>query len=170
MSEEFDRAKWTMPPALPVFIAMAVVAALIAVASWYFRRPVAKGGIETVTAVELADHKSVLVAITVNFANATDKTLYLKSASAALATDGGSFTDDAASIADFDRYFQAFPDLRQGGADSLKPETKVPPGGAQRGMIIVSFPVNKDTFDKRKSLAVTVVPYDQLPVELVQGR
>jgi len=35
------------------------------------------------------------------------------------------------------------------------------PGGRTKGTIIVSFPVSKDDFEKRKSLAVIVEPYDQ---------
>jgi hypothetical protein len=49
------------------------------------------------------------------------------------------------------------------------PEMKIVPGGEQKGTIIVSFPVNEDTFNKRKSLSVTVEPYDQRPLVISSG-
>jgi hypothetical protein len=43
------------------------------------------------------------------------------------------------------------------------------PGTQQKGTIIVSFPVAKDAFDKRKSISVTIQPYDQpLPIVLTK--
>ena len=47
-------------------------------------------------------------------------------------------------------------------------ETKIPPGGKQHGTIIVSFPINKDAFDKRQSLSVVVSSYDQRDVVLTK--
>ena len=40
------------------------------------------------------------------------------------------------------------------------------PGGQIKGTIIVSFPITPDAFASRKSLKVTIQPYDQ-PVPLV---
>jgi hypothetical protein len=66
---------------------------------------------------------------------------------------------------DLDRYFQAFPALKESAEPPLSPETKMLPGSEQRGTIIVSFKVTKEAFDQRKSLSVSVQPYDQqLPV------
>ena len=48
-------------------------------------------------------------------------------------------------------------------------EAKLPPGAEQRGTIIVSFRVPKIAFDKRKSVTVTIQPYDrQQPVVLTK--
>ncbi len=62
---------------------------------------------------------------------------------------------------DFDRYYQAFPALKENAQPPLVTEAKLLPGAEQRGTIIVSFPVTKDTVDKRKSVVVTIQPYDQ---------
>jgi len=88
---------------------------------------------------------------------------------ATLETAGGKFSDQPASAADFERYFQAFPDLKQHALAALKPETKIEPDGQTAGTILVSFPVTAQDFAGRKSLTVTVHPYDQ-PVALVLGK
>jgi len=46
------------------------------------------------------------------------------------------------------------------------PETKLQPGAEQKGTIIVNFPLTKDAVDNRKSVAVTIRPYDQ-PLDVV---
>jgi hypothetical protein len=84
-------------------------------------------------------------------------------------TDKGKFTDDAASAIDFDRYYQAYPTLKAHALPALMPEMKIMPGGELKGTVIVSFPVNQDTFNKRKSLSVTVEPYDQRALVLTSG-
>ena len=70
------------------------------------------------------------------------------------------------SPADFDRYFQAFPTLKQHALTPLEREAKIDPGGRTEGTIIVAFPVTPDAFATRKSLKVTIQPYFQ-PVPLV---
>jgi hypothetical protein len=45
-------------------------------------------------------------------------------------------------------------------------ETKIQPGQKASGTIMVSFPVTKDAFDKRKSIAVTLTPYDEIPLTI----
>jgi hypothetical protein len=44
------------------------------------------------------------------------------------------------------------------------PEARLDPKSKTSGMIVVSFPVTQDVFNARKSLTVTVTPYDELPV------
>jgi hypothetical protein len=46
---------------------------------------------------------------------------------------------------------------------------KIPPGGEQKGTVLVSFPVTKEQFDARKELNVTIEPYDQNPIVLRQN-
>ena len=70
---------------------------------------------------------------------------------------------------DFDRYFQAFPALKQGAQAALMPETKILPGQETHGTVIVSFPGKQDEFDNRHSISVIIQPYDQpLPVILAK--
>jgi hypothetical protein len=100
--------------------------------------------------------------------NTADKPLWIHTLKARLTTaDNQTFDDDAASAVDLDRYFQAFPALKESSEPPLSPETKLLAGAEQRGTIIVGFKVAKDAFDQRKSLTVTIQPYDQvLPVVL----
>jgi hypothetical protein len=100
--------------------------------------------------------------------NTTDKPLWIHTLKAQLTTaDDKAFEDEAASVVDLDRYFQAFPALKESAEPPLSPETKLSAGTDQRGTIIVGFKVTKETFDQRKSLAVSIQPYDQvLPIVL----
>ena len=107
-----------------------------------------------------------MVAINVTVHNSGEKSLWIHDIKAKIATDGGEFTDEAASAIDFDRYFQAFPVLKTHALAAIPPETKIAPGGQAQGTVVVSFPVTQDVFDKRKSLSVVIQPYDQ-PLPLV---
>jgi hypothetical protein len=170
LGEEFDKAKWTLPPAQIVAIAIAGVAIVLAIVMYVARyKPVSAGSLGDVASVELADHNSVLVAINVTVRNIGQKPLWIHEMGAEVETDKGKFTDHAASAIDFDRYYQAYPTLKQKALPALMPEMKIAPGGEQKGTIIVSFPVNEDTFNKRKSLSVTVEPYDQRPLLISSG-
>jgi len=170
LGEEFDRARWTLPPAQIVAIAIAGVAIVVAIVMYVARyKPVSAGSLGDVASVELADHNSVLVAVNVTVRNIGQKPLWIHEISAGVDTDKGKFTDTAASAVDFDRYYQAYPMLKQHALPALMPEMKLAPGGEKSGTVIVSFPVNEDTFNKRKSLSVTVEPYDQRPLVLTSG-
>jgi hypothetical protein len=170
LGEEFDQAKWTLPPAQIVAIAIAGVAIVLAIVMYMARyKPVSAGSLGDVASVELADHNSVLVAINVTVRNIGEKPLWIHEMGAEVETDKGKFSDHAASAIDFDRYYQAYPTLKQKALPALMPEMKIAPGGEQKGTIIVSFPVNEDTFNKRKSLSVTVEPYDQRALVISSG-
>jgi hypothetical protein len=108
----------------------------------------------------------IMVAINVAFQNNGIKPYWIHTIKADLDTGSATFSDDAASPADFDRYFQAFPTLKQHALAPLEREAKIIPGGHIQGTIIVAFPVTPDAFANRKSLKVTIQPYDQ-PVPLV---
>ncbi|HWR17658.1 MAG TPA: DUF4352 domain-containing protein [Terriglobales bacterium] len=168
MSEEFDRARWTLPPVGIVFIALGIVAVVVAIFSYGFRaKPVAAGGIGEVNAVQLQDN-TILSAITLTVSNTTEKSWYIKEISATVQTDQGEQTDTAATAVDSERYFQAFPDLGKGTAPILKFDQKINPGQQVTGTIVVSFPITKDQFDARKSLKVTILPFDNRPFTLTK--
>ena len=170
LGEEFDRPRWTLPPAQIVAIALAGVAVVLAIVMYVERyKPVSAGVLGDVSSVELADHNSVMAAINVTVHNIGQKPLWVHEISAGVDTDKGKFTDTAASAVDFDRYYQAYPSLKQHALPALMPEMKIAPGGELKGTVIVSFPVNEDTFNKRKSLSVTVLPYDQRPLVISSG-
>ena len=163
MGEEFSKAKWTLPPIGIVGIALGVVAIIVGIFAFTMRaKPGAAGTIDDVGVVQI-DPNSVMVVVQNSLTNVAVKPFWVKNVTAKLqADDGKEYPDTAASIADFERYFQAFPDLKQhASADPLKPDTKIPAGGSLRGSAIFSFPVSREAFDKRKSLAIIIEPYDQ---------
>ncbi len=167
IGEEFGTAKKNLPPVKIVAIGVGVVA-VIAIILALVQRPhsATAGSIDDVVSVEVPDQNMVMVAINVSFQNNGVKSYWIHTIKADLDTTSGSFTDDAASPADFDRYFQAFPALKQHALAPLEREAKITPGGRIAGTVIVAFPVTPDAFANRKSLKVTIQPYDQ-PVPLV---
>jgi hypothetical protein len=167
ITEEFDSAKRSLPPAVPVVIALVIVAIVVAVIAFMERsKPVAQGGIDAVFASQPADMTNTMVVLQITLRNVGDKALYIKSISANLKTDQGDQSDDAASPSDYDRYFAAYPDLREHATQPLTVESKIMPGAEQKGTVLVAFPVTEQQFNGRKDLNVTVVPYDQSPIVL----
>jgi len=167
ITEEFDSAKRTLPPFAPVAIALVVVAIVVGVIAFVFRaKPVAQGGIEAVYVSQPANMTNSMVLLQVTLRNVGDKTLYIKTITANLKTDQGDLSDDAAAPSDYDRYFMAYPDLKEHSAEALRVEMKIAPGAEQKGAVLVSFPVTKQQFDARKDLNVTIEPYDQTPIVL----
>lgn len=169
IGDEFGTAKRNLPPARIVLVGIAAIAIVVAIVAFHQRpKPQGAGSIDFVAAAEVPGQNIVLVAITLTLRNAADKSLWIHTLKAQLTTaDGRSYEDEAASAVDLDRYFQAFPPLKESSEPPLSPETKLLAGTAQRGTIVVSFPVTKEAFDQRKSLAVTIQPYDQpLPIVL----
>jgi len=167
IGEEFGTAKKNLPPAKIVLIGVGVIAVVALIAS-LAQRPhsATAGSIDDVVSVEIPDQNMVMVAINVSFQNNGTKPYWIHTIKADLDTTSGSFSDDAASPADFDRYFQAFPTLKQHALAPLEREAKINPGGRTAGTIIVAFPVAPEAFANRKALKVTIQPYDQ-PVPLV---
>ena len=133
-------------------------------------KPQAYGSLDNVAAVAIPDQSSTMVALTFTIHNTSDKILYVHTIESKLkSASGEDSTADAVSAVDFDRYFQAFPALKQNAQSALMPETKILPGNEAHGTVIVSFPVNQDDFNKRQSLSVEIQPYDQpLPVVLTK--
>ncbi len=167
LTEEFDSPKRSLPAAVPVVIALAIVGIVVGVIAYLERsKPVAQGGIDAVHTSQPEDVTNTMVAIQVTLRNVGDKALYIKSISANLKTDLGDQSDDAAAASDYDRYLSAYPDLRQHVTQPLTVETKIMPGAEQKGTVLVAFPISELQFTDRKDLNVTVVPYDQNPIVL----
>lgn len=167
ITEEFDSAKRSLPPAVPVVIALVIVAIVLGVVAFVERsKPVAQGGIDAVYASRPANMTSTMVLLQVTVTNVGDKALYIKSITTNLKTDQGDQSDDAAAPTDYDRYFEAYPDLRPHATQPLTVETKIMPGDEQKGTVLVAFPVTEQEFNARKDLNVTIVPYDQNPLVL----
>ena len=171
IAEEFGTARRNLPPAGIVLICLAAVAIIVGIFAFKERaKPQGAGSIDSVAAAEVPDQNTLLAAVTLTLRNTGEKPLWIHTLKARLTTaDDKTFDDDAASGVDLDRYAQAFPVLKENAQAPLLPETKILPGTEHRGTIVVSFPVTKQAFDQRKSLAVSIQPYDQpLPVILTK--
>lgn len=167
IGEEFGTASKNLPSAKIVLIVLACIVVIAVVVSLVERpHATATGAIDDVVAVEIPLQNSVMVAINVSFQNNGKKPFWIHDIKAELDTGTERHNDSAASAVDFDRYFQAFPALKEHALDPLKREGMVEPGNNTKGTIIVSFPVTPDVFAARKSLSVTILPYDQ-PLPLV---
>ena len=167
IGEEFGTAKKNLPPLKMLAITIAVVAIGFFIYALTQRSVSnASGAINDISSVEIPNQNSVMVAINISMTNNGKKPYWIHTIEAALETASGKFTDQPAAAVDFDRYFQAFPDLRQHALAPLKAETKILPGEQVAGTIVVTFPVLPDAFAARKSLTVTIQPYDQ-PIPLV---
>ena len=169
IGDEFGTARRNLPPAGIVLICIAAVAVIVGIFAFTERpKPQGAGSIDLVAAAEVPGQNMILAAITMTLRNTTKKPLWIHTLKAQLTTaDGNTFDDEAASAVDLDRYFQAFPALKESSEPPLPPETKLLAGAEQKGTIIVSFKVTREAFDQRKSLTVTIQPYDQvLPVVL----
>lgn len=170
IGEEFGTAKRNLPPANIVAIGVALVLVVGAIGFYLGRaKPQGAGSIDNIASAEVPNQNMTLVAITVTLRNTGEKPLWIHSVQGRLSTDAGEFTDVPVSAVDFDRYFQAFPVLKDHSGPALIAETKLAPGEETHGTVIVSFPVTQDGFDKRKSVSVAVQPYDQ-PVPIVLTR
>ncbi|HZP24908.1 MAG TPA: hypothetical protein VFB04_15795 [Terriglobales bacterium] len=164
--DEFGTAKRNLPPAAPVAIALVVVAIIVGIVAYTQRaKPAAQGHIDGVWFSQPAGMSSPMLLLEITLHNSSDKIFYIKSIQAAIKTDQGEQSDEAASASDYSRYLQAYPELG-GHSPALQVETKIPPGGEQKGSVMVTFPITQQQFDARKDLTVTIEPYDQRPVVL----
>jgi hypothetical protein len=170
IADEFGTAKRNLPPAKIVVLAISAVLVVVGIASFLHRaKPQASGSLDNVTAAEIPGQSSTLVALTFTLRNTADKILYVHNIRGKLNSASSEFSSEAVSAVDFDRYFQAFPLLKNGAQPALSPEAKLQPGEAVTRTVIVAFPVNLDAFNQRHSVSVIVEPYDQpLPVILTK--
>jgi hypothetical protein len=167
MAEEFGTARKSLPPVKIVAIGVAAIV-LVALIVAFIQRPrsAASGTIDDVAAVEIPNQSSVMVAITVSIHNGGTKPFWIRGMDAEVDTGSGQFKDDAAAAVDAQRYLQAFPMLQQHALAPLKSDVMLDPGAQTKGTMLVTFPILPDAFANRKSLKVTIHPYDQ-PVALV---
>lgn len=185
MTEELDSARWSLPPLVPVLIAAVVLGLVLGTYLLSSRKPPTSAG-TAIQVIALPMHieskgsiapgqegtvdqnvetrDSVMVNIALDVKNAIDRPMYLKGIEGKLVTDKGEFTDNAAPASDYERILQAYPELSIAGAKPFQVESSVPPHVDQRGLAVFSFPVTRDSWDKRKSLQATVSFYDHAPL------
>lgn len=162
IGEEYGTAKKNLPPAKIVVIAIVAVAIVVAIMSFVKRaKPQASGSLDNVVAVEIPGQTSTMVALSFTLHNTSDKMLYVHTLQGKVKTALGDSEGDAVSAVDFDRYFQAFPALKNGAQPPLTPETKIQPSESVTRTIIVAFPIALEAFSKRQATSVVIWPYDQ---------
>ncbi len=151
ITEEFDSPRRTLPPALPLAIALVVVVVFIVGVAYIFRsKPVAQGQIDNVFISQKKDQPNSMLAIQVTLKATGDKPLYIKGITAELNTLHDSYTDEAASASDYGRYFQGYPELKDHAMKPIAVEDKIPPGAQESGTVIVSFPVDPNEFQSQE--------------------
>jgi hypothetical protein len=170
IADEFGTAKRNLPPVTILLMATAGVL-LIAGSAAFFQRakPQGAGSLDNVTAVSIPNQNAVLVALTFTLHNSGKKSLWVHGIQGKLVTSAGELSSDAVSAVDFDRYYQAFPALKEDAQPALAPENKLQPGQEIKRTVIVSFPVALVDFKERRSASVVIQPYDQ-PVPIVLSK
>jgi hypothetical protein len=170
ISEEYGTARKNMPPAGIVAICVAVVAIIAAVYALTHRaHALSSGTIDDVVVVPVPGQDMVMVAINISLENQEEQSTVIRAISATADIAGNKLTDEAAPAVDAQRYFQAFPALKQHALNLLMTaQNRINPGGKLSGTIVVSFPVTADAFAGRKSLSVIVAPYDEMPIVMTK--
>jgi hypothetical protein len=170
IGDEFGTAKRNLPPIKVLLLTLAGVLLVAGVASFLQRaKPQAAGSLDGVIAVQIPNQNASLVALTFTLRNSGKKPLWVHDIKGKLVTASGELTSEAVSAVDFDRYYQAFPELKANAEPALAPEDKLQLGQEVKRTVIVSFPVTLDAFNQRRSVSVAVQPYDQpLPVVLTK--
>ncbi len=167
MAEEFDKAKWTMPPVLPVAIAAIAILVIGGVVAFTTRpKPIMTCSIDKIARVDQGD--STIVAVRVELENVSDKQAWVRDIdSEVLMPNGKRYTNHSAPASDINGYLKALPALQQAKADPMGGQLKVPAKGSFTGVIVFSYPIDGDAFDGRKAFTLKIALYDQ-PTLVVQ--
>ena len=170
IADEFGTAKRNLPPAKVLLLATAGVLIIAGIAAFFQRAtPQGAGSLDNVSAVAIPGQNAVLVALTFTLHNSGKKSLWMHGIQGKVVTSTGELSSDAVSAVDFDRYYQAFPELKENAQPALAPEDKLQPGQETKRTVIVSFPVALPDFKDRRSVSVVIQPYDQpLPIVLTK--
>lgn len=169
IGEEYGTARKNLPPAGILAICIVLVLVIVAAYSLTHRaHALSSGSIDDVTAVAVPGQDMMMVAINVTVHNNAEKPSWIHTIQATLDTGKDKHDDDASPAVDAQRYFQAFPTLKQHAIAFLLPEARLDPQSKTSGTIVVSFPVTENVFNARKSLTVTLKPYDELPVVITK--
>jgi hypothetical protein len=185
MSEELDSARWSLPPIMPVVIAAAVLGLILGTYLVSSKKPPTSTGLALrVVAMPLHTESSgsimpggegtldrdvektdsVMVNIVLNVKNAIQRPMYLKNVQGKLVTDKGEYNDDAAPASDYERIVLAYPEINIPGNKPLRSESTILPNADQQGVVVFSFPITREEWDKRKSLQAQVNFYDHAPL------
>lgn len=150
---------------IPILIVL-LVAGLIGLMAWQLlgNHGVGTVSVTKATAVEMPPGDRVVVEVELAIQNTTDKPLKYHSTELKLTTDKQEFKDEPAPATETKRIYQSYPALKQSAEAPLQQDMLVQPGATLKGIAIVAYPVNKATFDGRKSLDATVYFFDESPI------
>src|SRR5581483_7925210 len=163
IGEEYGTAKKSLPPAGIVAICVLVVIAIVAVYSFTNRvKQHSSGSIDDVVTTAVPGQNMVMVAINVSLQNNEKKPLWIKSIQVGADVNGQKLSDDAIPAVDAKRYLETLPELKAHALPLLSAETQLNPGDKIAGTVLGTFSVSADAFAARKSLTVSVNPYDEL--------
>lgn len=169
IGEEYGTARKSLPPAGIVAICVVVVIAIVAIYSFTNRvKQHSTGTIDDVVTAAVPGQNMVMVAINVSLQNNENKPLWIKSIQVGADVNGQKLSDDAIPAVDAKRYIETLPELKAHALPLLSPETQINPGEKIAGTVLGAFSVGADAFAARKSLTVSVNPYDELPIVLTK--
>jgi len=186
MSEEMDSARWSLPPIIPVLVALVVIAVIVGSYA-YRQRPgiISTGTVDAfrtfpvhtesarmpqpggmVATPEVYDQMLVMAHVTIK--NASPKqTLYIKSVDAKLTNaDGTEMTTTQAAKSDQDQLFGYYKQLADFQMQPISLETRILPGQSVTGMTVFSFGITTDAWKSRKDFTISISFYDQNPLVL----
>src|SRR5215469_4600008 len=167
ISKENGTARKHLQPDRIVAICIAVVAIIALIYALTHRaHALSTGSIDDVLAVAIPGQDETMVAINISIHNTEQKPIWIKAIQVAADVNGQQLTDDASPATDVERYFQAMPELKQHALELLTTDKQINPEGKISGTVVVSFPVKPDAFAARKSLTVTVTPFNEVPLVL----
>ena|SRR5579872_1637749 len=171
LPEEFDRARWTLPPLLIVLVVGIVAALLIFVYVHHASQPRATGKILGVYPAAVSGDNRVMVAVNLSFQNLSKAPMWIRTIHVQIqpanAKSGDQPLDDTGAAAeDASRYLQAFPQLAAGGSTPFPINQQISSGQSAQGIVVVAFAVSQDDFNKRKWLHVVLEPDNNAPITL----
>jgi hypothetical protein len=107
------------------------------------------------------------VLTTVRLEDKLKLSLFIKDLTGTLSTDQGDITTSAVEKNDLANLYVTFPALTPLASAPLLRESSIDPGQSAEGMVLLHFPVDKATWDQRKSAVVTVEFYHQDPISVI---
>jgi len=161
----------------PVLLALAVLAAAIGIFFW--STPLHPVDVSISRVATLPTHTvfptatrivgmedpaedAFFVLATVHIHNSLHVPLFVKDITGTLiAPDQTGITTSAVEKADLPNIYVSFPKLKPLSSNPLYRETTIQPGTDAEGMVVLSFPVNQNAWNARKSASITVDFYHQ---------
>jgi hypothetical protein len=87
--------------------------------------------------------------------------IVIKDITGKLTTPDGEDSTSAIEKTEFDNLYTTFPQLKPLAGPPLYRDTVVQPNGHADGMVLLHFPIDQATWDKRTSATITITTYSQ---------